>query len=54
MDFELDAGQRAWLAEVREFLNDNVTAELRSELARHDLEFPGGEVARPTVDGAID
>jgi alkylation response protein AidB-like acyl-CoA dehydrogenase len=46
MDFELDAGQRAWLAEVREFLNDHVTAELRSELARHDLEFPGGEVAR--------
>ncbi|WP_156686904.1 acyl-CoA dehydrogenase family protein [Mycobacterium sp. Marseille-P9652] len=46
MDFELDAGQRAWLAEVREFLHDNVTPELRAELARHDLEFPGGEVAR--------
>ncbi|MCV7381728.1 acyl-CoA dehydrogenase [Mycobacterium alsense] len=46
MDFELDAGQRAWLAEVREFLRENVTAELRAELARHDLEFPGGEVAR--------
>jgi 3-oxocholest-4-en-26-oyl-CoA dehydrogenase alpha subunit len=46
MDFELDAGQRAWLTEVREFLQENVTAELRAELARHDLEFPDGEVAR--------
>ena len=46
MDFELDAGQRAWLAEVREFLHANVTAELRAELAAHDLEFPNGEVAR--------
>lgn len=46
MDFELDAAQRAWLAEVREFLRENVTAELRAELARHDLDFPGGEVAR--------
>jgi alkylation response protein AidB-like acyl-CoA dehydrogenase len=46
MDFELDAGQRAWLAEVREFLQQNVTAELRAELAQYDLEFPGGEVAR--------
>lgn len=46
MDFELDAGQRAWVAEVREFLHHNVTAELRAELAEHDLEFPGGEVAR--------
>jgi len=46
MDFELDAGQRAWLDEVREFLNENVTAALRAELAQHDLEFPGGEVVR--------
>ncbi|ETB38724.1 acyl-CoA dehydrogenase, partial [Mycobacterium avium subsp. paratuberculosis 11-1786] len=46
MDFELDAGQRAWLAEIREFLRDNVTEELRAELAQHDLEFPDGEVAR--------
>ena len=46
MDFELDVGQRAWLTEVREFLRDNVTAELRAELAQHDLEFPDGEVAR--------
>jgi alkylation response protein AidB-like acyl-CoA dehydrogenase len=46
MDFELDVGQRAWLTEVREFLHDNVTAELRAELAEHDLEFAGGEVAR--------
>src|SRR5271168_341964 len=46
MDFELDVDQRAWLTEVREFLDANVTAELRAELAQHDLEFPGGEVAR--------
>src|ERR1700761_5607324 len=46
MDFELDVGQRAWLTEVREFLHDNLTAELRAELAEHDLEFAGGEVAR--------
>jgi alkylation response protein AidB-like acyl-CoA dehydrogenase len=46
MDFELDAGQRAWLIEVREFLHDNVTTELRAELAQHDLEVPDGEVAR--------
>lgn len=46
MDFELDTGQRAWLAEVREFLRDNVTPALRAELAQHDLEFPDGEVAR--------
>jgi alkylation response protein AidB-like acyl-CoA dehydrogenase len=45
MDFELDAGQRAWLAEVREFLHHNVTPALRAELAQYDLEFPGGEVA---------
>jgi 3-oxocholest-4-en-26-oyl-CoA dehydrogenase alpha subunit len=46
MDFELDSGQRAWLTEVREFLRENVTPELRAELAQHDLEFPDGEVAR--------
>ncbi len=46
MDFELDAGQRAWLTEVREFLHDNVTEELKAELAAHDLELPDGEVAR--------
>jgi len=46
VDFELDAGQRAWLAEVRAFLEDNVTAALRAELAEHGLEFPDGEVAR--------
>jgi 3-oxocholest-4-en-26-oyl-CoA dehydrogenase alpha subunit len=45
MDFELDAGQRAWLSEVRDFLSQNVTPELRAELAAHDLEFPAGEVA---------
>jgi 3-oxocholest-4-en-26-oyl-CoA dehydrogenase alpha subunit len=46
MDFELDAGQRVWLDEVREFLHANVTAPLRAELAEHDLELPDGEVAR--------
>ena len=45
MNFELDAEQRAWLAEVREFLRDNVTPALRAELAEHDLEFRDGEVA---------
>ncbi len=46
MDFELDVGQRAWLTEVREFLRENVTPDLRAELAAHDLEFPDGEVTR--------
>ena len=46
MDFEFDAGQSAWLSEVREFLRENVTAELRAELAEHDLELRDGEVAR--------
>jgi alkylation response protein AidB-like acyl-CoA dehydrogenase len=46
MDFELDVGQREWLTEVREFLRENVTPELRAELAEHDLEFPDGEVTR--------
>jgi alkylation response protein AidB-like acyl-CoA dehydrogenase len=45
MDFELDAEQAAWLAEVREFLEENVTVALQSELAEHDLEFRGGELA---------
>ncbi len=45
MDFELDAEQAGWLSEVRTFLEENVTPELRSELAAHDLEFRGGELA---------
>ena len=45
MDFDLDAEQRAWLAEVREFLRENVTDALRAEIAEHNLEHPGGEVA---------
>ena len=45
VDFELDEGQTAWLAEVRAFLADNVTPALRAELAEHGQEFPGGEVA---------
>ncbi len=44
VDFELDAAQNAWLAEVRDFLRRNVTLALRSELAEHGQEFPGGEV----------
>lgn len=44
MDFDLDAEQRAWLAEVREFLRENVTDALRAEIAEHNLEHPGGEV----------
>ncbi len=45
MDFELDDEQRAWLAEVRRFLADNVTPALRAEMAEHGLEFPGGELS---------
>ncbi|MCV7347453.1 acyl-CoA dehydrogenase family protein [Mycolicibacterium rhodesiae] len=45
MDFDLDAEQRAWLAEVREFLRENVTDALRAEIAEHNLEHQGGEVA---------
>jgi alkylation response protein AidB-like acyl-CoA dehydrogenase len=45
MDFELDAGQRAWLAEVREFLGDNVTPALKAEIAEQGLEYQGGEVS---------
>ena len=44
MDFELDANQRSWREEVRAFLAENVTAELRAEMAEHDLEFIGGEL----------
>ncbi|OYD68036.1 alkylation response protein AidB-like acyl-CoA dehydrogenase [Rhodococcus sp. OK302] len=44
MDFELDANQRAWREEVRAFLAENVTPELRAEMAEHDLEFIGGEL----------
>ena len=45
MDFELDDEQRAWLAEVRRFLQDNVTPALRAEMAQHGLEFQGGELS---------
>jgi len=45
VDFELDPAQNAWLAQVREFLRQSVTPALRSELAEHGQEFPGGEVA---------
>ncbi len=46
MDFGLDADQSAWLAEVRAFLDEFVTPELRAELAAHDLEYRDGEVGR--------
>ena len=45
VDFDLDADQLAWLAEVREFLRENVTDALRAEIAEYNLEHPGGEVA---------
>jgi alkylation response protein AidB-like acyl-CoA dehydrogenase len=45
VDFELDAAQNAWLAEVRAFLGENVTPALRAELAEHGQEFPDGEVS---------
>src|SRR6478736_8239138 len=45
MDEDLTTDQRTFLAEVREFLADNVTPALRAELAEHDLEFRGGEVS---------
>jgi 3-oxocholest-4-en-26-oyl-CoA dehydrogenase alpha subunit len=45
VDFELDDEQRGWLAEVRQFLADNVTPALRAEMAEHGLEFQGGELS---------
>jgi alkylation response protein AidB-like acyl-CoA dehydrogenase len=44
VDFELDAAQTAWLAEVRAFLTETVTPALRSELSEHSQELPNGEV----------
>jgi alkylation response protein AidB-like acyl-CoA dehydrogenase len=40
VDFELDGAQQAWPAEVREFLQQNVTDELRAEIAGHGLDWP--------------
>lgn len=45
MEFELDDQQSAWLEEIRAFLAENVTVELRAEMAEHDLDLPDGEVA---------
>jgi 3-oxocholest-4-en-26-oyl-CoA dehydrogenase alpha subunit len=45
VDFELDEEQRAWVAEVRQFLTENVTPALRAEIAEHGLEYQGGELA---------
>jgi alkylation response protein AidB-like acyl-CoA dehydrogenase len=44
VDFELDDEQRAWVAEVGQFLEENVTAALRAEMAEHGLEHQGGEL----------
>ena len=44
MHFELDDEQRAWLAEVRQFLTENVTPALKAEIAEQGLEYQGGEV----------
>ena len=44
MDFELDDEQRAWVAEVRRFLAENVTPALKAEMAEHGLEYQGGEL----------
>jgi alkylation response protein AidB-like acyl-CoA dehydrogenase len=45
VDFELNDEQRAWVAEVRQFLRENVTGELRAEMAEHGLEYQGGELS---------
>jgi 3-oxocholest-4-en-26-oyl-CoA dehydrogenase alpha subunit len=44
VDFELDDEQRAWVAEVRQFLAQNVTPALKAEMAEHGLEYQGGEL----------
>ncbi|MEO9221491.1 MAG: acyl-CoA dehydrogenase family protein, partial [Mycobacteriaceae bacterium] len=46
MDFQLNADQKRWLEEVRGFLHENVTRELRAEMAEYDIEYLGGEVTR--------
>jgi alkylation response protein AidB-like acyl-CoA dehydrogenase len=45
VNFELDAKQRAWRDEVREFLRENVTPLLLAEVAAHRNALFGGEVA---------
>ena len=35
VDFQLDDAQRAWVAEVRQFLGEYITAALRAEMAEH-------------------
>ncbi|OBI77606.1 acyl-CoA dehydrogenase family protein [Mycobacterium sp. E740] len=44
MDFELDDEQRAWVAEVRQFLAEHATSALKAEILEHGLEYQGGEV----------
>jgi alkylation response protein AidB-like acyl-CoA dehydrogenase len=41
VDFDLDADQARWLAEVRAFLHETVTDELLRERALHGTEDPG-------------
>jgi 3-oxocholest-4-en-26-oyl-CoA dehydrogenase alpha subunit len=41
MDFDLDADQAGWLAEVRSFLSETVNDELLRERALHGSEDPG-------------
>jgi alkylation response protein AidB-like acyl-CoA dehydrogenase len=45
VDFQFDAAQTAWKAEVRAFLAENVTPALRSELSEHGQEIVGGQVS---------
>jgi alkylation response protein AidB-like acyl-CoA dehydrogenase len=44
VEFELDDDQRVWVAEVRQFLRENVTPALKAEMAEHGLEYQGGEL----------
>jgi alkylation response protein AidB-like acyl-CoA dehydrogenase len=44
VDYELDPDQRAWREEVRAFLRENVTQELRDEIAEEGSEHLGGHV----------
>ena len=45
VDVGLDAVQRSWVTEVREFLRNAVTPGLEAEYAEHGLERIGGEVS---------
>ena len=50
MDFELDAGQRAWLTEVREFLQENGWEILTAKTTVMPLELVLGlDAANPLM-----